>query len=395
MSRAESIYPLKERIEKEIVKINADKHNREILTRYYKIRFGQVASATLFNELNRLNTMSKILDKKYEKATVKDIENLVFDVDKRCKHPSTANRHMKILKTFYRWVKGCHDREYPPEVKWIKMKQVPPLSVTEKDLISYDECIGITEKATNLRDRALFQCKLDAGCRMGEILTVRVGEVELNDMGAVLQSDGKTGKAPLILTWSAKTLAMWLNIHPFRDDPSAPLWPLLDRDKPIQLSYAGAYRNFKKCVRRSGIKKRVWPHLFKHVSCSYDSEIGLPESYRKYKHHWTPGSKMARVYEHLSSSIIPKIQFESMKLMNHEVDETKIQTKKQAVDLFKHCNRCEFENPRDSRFCNRCAFPLKEREQFEKSLEQVRLDMVINKIKDDPEKMEKIISMIG
>ncbi|MEX2193032.1 MAG: tyrosine-type recombinase/integrase [Nitrosarchaeum sp.] len=395
MSRAELIYPLKKKIESEISKINSDKYNSAILTRYYRVRFGQVASATLYNELNRLNKMSAILGKKYEDATTQDIENLVFEVDKRCKHPSTSNRHWKILKTFYRWMRGGQGSEYPPEVKWIKMKQVPPLSVTEKDLISYDECIRITEKATNLRDKALFQCKLDAGCRMGEILTVQVGEVELNDIGAVLQSDGKTGKAPLILTWSAKTLAMWLNIHPFRDNPSAPLWPLLDRDKPMQMSYAAAYQVFRKCVKRSGIKKRVWPHLLKHVSCSYDSEIGLPESYRKYKHHWTPGSKMARVYEHLSSSIIPKIQAESMKLMNHPIDESKIRKIELKTELSRKCNRCEFENARDSIYCNRCAFPLKEREQFEKSLEQARLETVINKIRDSPEKLERIISILG
>ncbi|TBR09329.1 MAG: hypothetical protein EPO62_05125 [Candidatus Nitrosotenuis sp.] len=394
MSRAELIYPLKEKIEKEIAKINADRHNRDILTRYYRVRFGQVASATLFNELNRLNSMSAILGKKYERATIKDIENLVFEVDRRCKHPSTANRHWKILKTFYRWMRGLQGSDYPPEVKWIKMKRVPPISVTESDLISYDECVRITEMATNLRDRALFQCTLDAGCRIGEILTVRIGEVELTDIGAVLQSDGKTGKAPLILTWSAKTLAMWLNIHPFRDDPTAPLWPLRDREKPIQMSYASAYQTFKKCVRRAGIKKRVWPHLLKHVSCSYDSELGLPESYRKYKHHWTPGSKMARVYEHLSSSIIPKIQVESMRLMNHPVDESKIQKMEQKVELSKRCRRCEFENSRDAMYCNRCAFPLNDSDAVEMSLKRSSMETLLQKIRENPEKLEKLLSII-
>jgi len=395
MSRAELIYPLHKMIERQLSKIQNDRYNRDILTRYYKVRSGQVSLVSIYNELNRLNIMSKIIKKKFEKATMGDIENLVFEIDKRCKKPSTVNKHRKILKRFYQWLKGHQPKDFPPEVKWIRMKEEPLLAVTENDLISYDECIRITECTSTLRDKALFQCKLDAGCRIGEILTVRMGEVEFNEAGAILQSDGKTGKAPLILTWSAKTLAMWINTHPFRDDPKAPLWPLLQRDSPIQMSYAAAHRAFMKCVKKSGCKKRVWLHLFKHVSSSYDSEIGLPESYRKFKHHWTPNSKMTRVYEHLTASIIPKIQLESMRLMNHEIDETKIQATKQTVQLFKKCNRCEFENPRDSRFCNRCAFPLKEREQFEKSMEQIKLDTVINKIRNDPEKLEKIISMIG
>lgn len=392
MSRAETIYPLKNKIEKEISKIRADV-NSEILTRYYRVRSGQAALATIFNELNRLRLMSIILGKKFEDATIQDMENMVFEVDRRCKSPSTANRYWKILKKFYQWMRGYSHGEYPPEVKWIKMKKVPLVAVTEKDLIPYDECIRITEFASNLRDKALFQCKLDAGCRMGEILTVRMDEIEFNDSGAVLQSDGKTGKSPLILTWSARILAAWINIHPFRHDPSAPLWPLLDREKPAQMSYAAAYRAFKKCVKKSGCKKRVWPHLFKHVSSSYDSEIGLPESYRKFKHHWTPSSKMTGVYEHLSSSIIPKIQMQTLKLMGQPAGKNETVTTQNEIELSKKCRRCNFENQRDSMYCNRCGFSLDVIQATGDVILKSKID-ILNKLLDDPEKLEKILEFV-
>lgn len=388
MSRAELIYPLKDKIEKEISKINSDRYNNDILVRYYRVRSGQFALATLFNTLNRLRIMSGILQKRFEDATKQDIENLVFEIDRRCKSPSTANRYWKILKKFYQWLRESPDREYPPEVKWIKMKKVPPLAVTEKDLIPFNECIRITEFANNLRDKALFQCKLDAGCRIGEILTVRLDEVEFNDSGAILQSDGKTGKAPLILTWSAKILAQWINIHPFRHDQAAPLWPLADREKPIQMSYAAAYRNFKKCVKKSGCPKRVWPHLFKHVSSSYDSEIGLPESYRKFKHHWTPGSRMAGVYEHLSPSIIPKIQNQTLKLMGLPSTAEQDHENENKVVLSRKCRRCEFENSRDSLYCNRCSFPLAE---IEKVVERrINLEKMLHALITDPQELENL-----
>lgn len=395
MSRAELIYPLHRMIERELSKAKKDRHNREILTRYYKVRTGQVSLVSVYNELNRLNIMSRILKKRFERAKRKDLENLVFELDKRCKKPATLNKQRKILKRFYQWVRGYPERDFPPEVKWIRMKEVPLVAVTERDMIPYEECIRITEHALTLRDKALFQCKLDAGCRIGEILTVKIGEVEFNDVGAVLQSDGKTGKAPLILTWSAKTLAAWLNVHPFRDNPEAPLWPLSDRGTPTQMSYSAAYVVFKKCVKRSGCKKRVWPHLFKHVSSSYDSEIGLPESYRKFKHHWTPNSKMTRVYEHLSPSIIPKIQLQTMKLMNQPVDESQLQKPLQQIELHKKCRRCDFDNLRDAIYCNRCAFPLNDSEAMEMSLKRSSLDTLLKKIREDPEKMERLLAIIG
>lgn len=387
MSRAELIYPLKERIEKEILKLNEDIHNGEILIRYYKVRSSQLAIATVFNNLNRLRIMSQILQKKFADATKQDIENLVFEIDRMCKSPNTANKYKKILKKFYQWMRES-EPEYPPEVKWIRMRKVPFVAVSENDLIPFEEALRITECASNLRDKALFQCKLDAGCRIGEILTPRIEEVKFNDGGAIVYSDGKTGYQPIILTWSAKILAQWLNIHPFRHDPTAPLWPLLDREKPLQLSYAAAYNSFKKCVKKSGCPKRVWPHLFKHISSSYDSEIGLSDSYRKFKHHWTPDSKMAKVYEHLSSSIIPKIQNQTLRLMGMSLSENQDHENEKKITLIRKCRRCDFENSRDSLYCNRCAFPLAE---IGKVMEKrIKLEQMLHSLISDPQELENL-----
>lgn len=63
--------------------------------------------------------MSKMLNKKFEDATVPDIENLIFEIDGLKNADSTKNKYRKVLKAFYRWMRGCAPREYPPEVKWI------------------------------------------------------------------------------------------------------------------------------------------------------------------------------------------------------------------------------------------------------------------------------------
>jgi integrase len=364
MSRAELIYPLRRNLEKQLGLIGKDQYNKDILTRYYKVRSSKIALATQVLEFNRLNIMSRMLKKKFEDATVQDMEDLVFRINQQHHNASTQNKYRKILKAFYRWLRGYPKGEFPPDVKWIELNRVPLIKVTEDDLLPYEECVRITEFATNLRDKALFQCNLDAGCRIGEILPVKVGEAKFNEIGAILQSDGKTGPAPLILTWSAKTLALWLNIHPFRNDKDAPLFPVLDRRAPEQLSYCAARKAFKDCVKKAGHTRRVWLHLLKHVSSSEDSAKGLPDAFRRYKHHWTPNSRMPEVYEHLSQSIIPRIQSETWNRYTGQ-KVAAVPAPEQDMQLIKKCNRCEFENPRDSLFCNRCAFPLDERKAAE------------------------------
>lgn len=395
VSRAELIYPIQRYLKRELSRIENDGFNRDILLRYYKVRTSQVQPMSVLNELIRLNMMSKMVGKKFEDCTIQDIEDLVFTIDGLRNKDNTKNKYRKVLRAFFKWLRGCSGRDYPPEVRWITLKKVPYVTVTAEDLLPFEECVRISELADNIRDRALIQCLLDAGCRIGEILTPKISEVEFNDLGAVVQSDGKTGKAPLILTWSAKALAVWMNVHPFRDSPDAPLWTSLGSQRPSQISYAAAYQVFRKCVKKSGISKRVWPHLFKHVSSSYDSEIGLPDSYRKFKHHWTPSSRMTQVYEHLSKSVISKIQIQSMKLMNQDVDESKIQKPPEKIELHKRCRRCNFDNMRDAAYCNRCAFPLNDSDVMEMSLKRSGLETLLKKVKEDPEKLEKLLSLIS
>lgn len=396
MSRAELIYPLHQRMERELSLASKDPHNKEILTRYYKVRSSQVKLATLVIDFIRLNMMSRMLDRKFEDASVQDMEDLVFKINQRHSNPNTQNKCRKILKSFYAWMKGYGRGEYPQEVKWIKLNKVPLVKVKSEDLLSYEECVRITEFATNLRDKALFQCNLDAGCRIGEILTVKVGEVKFNDGGAILYSDGKTGYQPCILTWSAKTLALWLNNHQFRNDKDAPLWPVLERDKPQQLSYAAARRAFMKCVRKAGYNnRRVWLHLLKHVSSTEDANNGMPDSFRRYKHHWTQSSRMPAVYEHLSQSIIPSIQNETWKqLTGSEKMQKGLAKEKQELELTRTCNRCDYENPRDSMFCNRCGLQLNAKKAAETSVAKSKVEEILLKLTEDPKKLDKLLSLM-
>jgi hypothetical protein len=274
---------------------------------------------------------------------------------------------------------------------------VPYVTVTASDLIPFEDCVKISEAATYFRDKAWIQCMLDAGCRIGEILTPTIGEVETNDHGAVIHSDGKTGKAPLILTWSAKVLAVWLNIHPFKDDKEAPLWPLLNREKPSNLSYAGARRILVLCAKKSGLTRRVWLHLLKHVSSTYDADIGMPDAYRKYKHHWKPGSRMNQVYEHLSKSVITKIQQDTWSRISPGMP-TQNETgssRPEALGLYTTCKRCELQNPGDSKFCNRCGFALKEVEASRSAIAKAKMNAFIDRLSDDPNKLDKFLSALG
>jgi ribosomal protein L37E len=130
------------------------------------------------------------------------------------------------------------------------------------------------------------------------------------------------------------------------------------------------------------------------VSSTEDAAKGLSDSFRKFKHHWTPNSRMNVVYEHLSQSIIPDIQRETWKKVVGQDVDAPGQQKEPQVQLSKICRRCSYQNSRDSAYCNRCGFTLDENELSNASIARAKVDQFIDRLSQDPRKLEKFLSMI-
>jgi integrase len=110
----------------------------------------------------------------------------------------------------------------------------------------------------------------ESGCRVGELLTLRVRHVKFDKNGARLIVDGKTEMRRLIIVASSPYLAAWLNVHPMRDDPDAVLWlgiGTANQDQP--LDYPSVRKMIRETARRAGVRKAVNPHLFRHSRATY------------------------------------------------------------------------------------------------------------------------------
>jgi integrase/recombinase XerD len=77
------------------------------------------------------------------------------------------------------------------------------------------------ENATNLRDKAFISTLYESGCRIGELLPIKLRSVVFDEYGAVLIVDGKTGMRRIRLISSVPLLANWISNHPFKNNPDA------------------------------------------------------------------------------------------------------------------------------------------------------------------------------
>lgn len=112
----------------------------------------------------------------------------------------------------------------------------------------------------------------------------------------------------------------------------------------------------------------------------------MPQSYRNYKHHWSPNSEMGRVYEHLSNSVIPSIQSWGT--------EKNVKPEQVSVKLVEKCKRCEFENPRDIKYCQRCSFPLNDIVAVQNIMKRKNIEMILDKLSENPDNIKKLLSIM-
>jgi integrase len=165
-------------------------------------------------------------------------------------------------------------------------------------LVSPGELEALMEEARHPRSRALIAVLHESACRKGEILGLRVRDVVDAGTHLELRVLGKTGERVVPLVTSRPDLEAWLEAHP-DPRPSAPLFATGVRGAPRRLHVNTPNKLLKDLCRKAGLR-HVTPHMMRHTRLTELARAGVGEYVLKSFAGWTPDSKMAARYVHLS-----------------------------------------------------------------------------------------------
>ena len=385
MSDANSIYNYERTLARELSRIKEDPFNSEILLKYYRSRVAEgLSPARTIKCLSTVRLISKSLAKSFTDVTKDDIINFVAKTEERKISEWTKHDYKVILKRFYRWFRDSED--YPPEVRWIKVSRNIQNNLQKKDLLTVEEIQKIADCATNVRDRAFIWVYFESMRRLGEILSLKVGDVEFDELGARLHVNGKMGRDNARIITSAPLLATWLNIHPLRKNPDAPIWVTLNRKEECkQIMYSSVRTMLKDCAERAGINKRVWLYLIRHSRITPASKV-LSYSLLCSTAGWKQGSKMPSVYIHLTGEDVDEAQC----ILNGVA---RVEGKEEMLRP-KVCKRCDTKNIPDSKFCSKCGFPLDYETAVKMDGIRAKLDRLLDRLTEDPQKLNKLLELV-
>lgn len=271
---------------------------------------------------------------------------------------STLYQYRAVLKKFLSTIN-------PEQARGIKLKvkrREPPI------ILSPEEIERLIEACRNPRDRALISFLYESGCRKSEMLSIRIENVVFTEFGATVTiPKGKTGSRTIPIVYSASYLRQWVDCHPTKEI-SDPLFCSLQCPF-AQFSFSGLSHLMRTLKQRTGIKKDLYPHLFRHSRASHLANKFTEQQLKQFL-GWTAGSNMAAVYVHLSQRDI-----EDAVLNMHGIE-----SPLKAKDNFKvgRCPRCHQVNPETQKFCGTCGMPLHDaaREQIERDSATIDLEIL-------------------
>lgn len=226
-------------------------------------------------DLTQLENFLISYHKALDDANTRDLRDFVhalFDVGL---NPTSINRKISSIKTFYRFCMHSHIILQSPasDLELLKVGRKLPMT------LSIDEVTAIIEAAEDetplgLRNRACLELLYGSGLRISELLGLKISD--LDTLHGVINVIGKGNRQRIVPFGKRAAQAIEAYIikgRPFLiKEKSSPLLIMNARGK--RMSRMGFLKVLRKYRIKAGIKKRVTPHMFRHSFATHLLEAG-------------------------------------------------------------------------------------------------------------------------
>ena len=179
---------------------------------------------------------------------------------------STINQRLQAIRCLCRWAErqGFLKSNPAAVVKSLRVAKRPrPTGLTEPEVHSLLRVAGESKRGRAKRNYGLLQLLLQTGLRVGELTSLKLGDVQIRDRSGQVQVREGNKEREIPLNASARrALGAYLQLR-HEAQPGDPLF-LSDRDRAF--SPRAIQTLLQRLTRRAKIARlRVTPHLLRHT----------------------------------------------------------------------------------------------------------------------------------
>jgi integrase/recombinase XerD len=320
-------------------------------------RRNECSENTIRMYMGLISEFDEQVNKTFREVTEDDVNRFIDHKASYTKKGTMCTTKM-VVKSFYKWLYGLKN-DYPPCVVKLEVNGRKngnngggnALHLDVKDILTKDDIATLISRSKKDRDSAIISTIYESGARIGEFCGMCVGDLVPAKHGFKITVHGKTGARTILLTESVPYLAKYLERHPYKTDPKAPLWIKLEKPHG-GLHKAQIQTIIKEIAKRAGMTKRVNPHSFRHARATFLARF-MTDSQLKTFFGWTASSMMTAVYVHLSGRSTDDAVLRSAGIEEEDmIEESPLKEK--------ICARCHTKNLGTNSYCALCGNPLNE-----------------------------------
>lgn len=256
--------------------------------------------------------------------------------------------YISRAKAFFLWLVETGESSIP-EKKIRSIKVPSPFSGIKSaaDLLTPEEVAEILQACKTSRLRALFTMLYEGGFRVGEVGTLKWGDLKFESAGIVVNVVYKTKKPRYIrLVMCKEALLKWKSDYP--GDPSGDAFVFLNsRDQELQ--YHTVKKMLQRLVSETTITKKVNLHLFRHSRVTHLMQEGVSESVIKIMMWGSVNTRSFATYAHLSGADVDRAIYDL-----YNIDPSVAEKKQKRLEP-KVCPHCKEICGPITRFCPMCG----------------------------------------
>jgi site-specific recombinase XerD len=360
--------------------------NRNTLLDFVNYSFATgIGNRRVQRYLDVLCVLSRELGKPFKEASKLDVQAYVRKLLESDYTDWTKYTYQIIVRVFYQWLFDMEGHDHPEPTKWMRPRPPSRNSKLPEDMLTEEEVKRMIEVTRKPRNRALIAFLYESGARIGEVMNLRIKDVDFTGDFCRVMLRGKTGMRKIPLITSVPYLTTWINQHPTREDPESLVFVSTgcrNHKKPL------SYNTFNKVLLKSGHKARVRkalnPHNFRHSRATHLANK-LTEQQLKIYFGWSGNSKMTSTYVHLSGRDIESAILEANGLRKKEERPDSLLRPRQ-------CPRCREDNEATSDICHRCGQPLDTKSALAFEERKGTLEKQMEELTEFKGKIEKLIN---
>ena len=230
---------------------------------------GGLSKKTLYNYKLYLEIFFFTIKKSPEQIKKLDIEIFLYKYQQeRCITNRSLDKVLDCLKSFFSWLYQSEyiDRNPAASVHSIKCEKV------RQDYLTEEELEVVRRNCTTLREKALIELLFSTGCRIAEIVNMKISDINFKEKTIKILGKGNKQRIGFLNVRAEFAILDYLNS---RTD-SSPYLFISSKQPYSQLGVDGVQKIIRLLAEKTSISKKITAHTFRRTMATILLNRGMP-----------------------------------------------------------------------------------------------------------------------